>query len=101
MIKKKNVTNRLYGANGGWSVSRSVNYDGEGTVHGHPYQQITPVVQAAEWTDMIEWCVVTFGPSGTEDNPGVWTPNERWYVNNGKFWFRERADQNWFMLKWA
>jgi hypothetical protein len=42
--------------------------------------------------------VSTFGPSAED---GVWTPDQRWYANNSKFWFREEKDLEWFMLKWA
>lgn len=100
MIKKRNMTNRLYGANGGWAAIRSVEYNGLGKVYDAFYHQISPVVSSGEWNQMVEWCMNTFGPSGTQDKPGVWSPNERWYVNNARFWFRDDADRDWFMLKW-
>ena len=31
---------------------------------------------------------------------GVWTPNARWYANNAKFWFRQKKDLEWFILRW-
>lgn len=76
----------------------------EGTVYGTRYHSIRPNFPAyaptwfkAEWNSMVEWCVTTFGPT-PED--GVWTPNARWYVNNARFWFRDTADLNWFVLRW-
>ena len=95
------MTNRLYGSNGGWAAIRSINYNGTGTVYGKRYHQISPTVSSGEWNLMIAWCVETYGPSGTDENPGVWTPLERWYVNNAKFWFRDKKDCEWFMLRWS
>ena len=101
MIKKTRLTNKemLFGTNGGWAAMRSVNYDGMGSVYGIPYYQVTPIVSSGKWNDMLAWCVSTFGPSGTENKPGVWTPNERWYANNAKFFFRDKADCEWFLLR--
>jgi len=100
MIKKRQMTNKLYGANGGWAAMRSVNYDGTGSVYDMPYHQVTPIISGEEWNKMIAWCVSTYGPSGTPGAPGVWTPGDRWYVNNAKFWFREKPDCEWFLLRW-
>jgi hypothetical protein len=101
MIKKRQMTNRLYGANGGWAAMRNVTYDGTGSVYGMPYHQVTPIVSSGEWNEMVEWCLFTYGPSGTENKPGVWTPNERWYANNSKFLFKDKSDCEWFMLRWS
>jgi hypothetical protein len=103
MIKKTRLTNKemLFGTNGGWAAMRSVNYDGIATVYGIPYHQVSPIVVTHEWDDMIGWCVNTFGPSGTEKKPGVWSLNERWYANNAKFFFKDKSDCEWFMLRWS
>ena len=50
------------------------------------------------WHDMENWCIKTFGDTPKD---GVWTPNARWYMNNSKFWFREKKDLEWFVLKWT
>jgi len=47
---------------------------------------------------MVGWCVETFGPT-TDD--GVWTPGQRWYVNNARFWFKDVKDRDWFILRWS
>lgn len=99
MIKKKQMTNKLYGANGGWAAIREIKYDGIGHVYASPYHQVTPIVSAGEWNTMIEWCVNTYGPSGTEESPGVWSMDERWYANNAKFLFKDKKDLEWFMLR--
>ena len=101
MIKKRQMTNKLYGVNGGWARTRSVVYEGVGNVFDEVYHLVNPTVFASEWSDIVAWCVDTFGPSGTDENPGVWTPGERWYANNGKVWFREKADCEWFILRWS
>jgi hypothetical protein len=86
---------------GGWAAMRSVNYDGTGTVYDMPYHQVTPIISNGEWNEMIAWCVNIFGPSGTPGAPGVWMPGDRWYANNAKFWFRDKADCEWFLLRWT
>ena len=50
------------------------------------------------WNNMIAWCVDTYGPTPKD---GVWTPGQRWYVNNSRFWFRDIKDKDWFILKWS
>ena len=94
------MANTLYGPNGGWEAIRSVNYDGIGIAFDFPYHQITPIISSGEWNKMIDWCINTYGPSGTPGAPGVWTPGDRWYVNNAKFWFRDKKDCEWFLLRW-
>ncbi len=90
----------LYGANGGWSPIRRVQYDGIAKIYGRPYYEISPIVSSGEWNSMMSWCVETFGPSGTELKPGVWAPDQIWYANNARFLFREEQDRNLFLLKW-
>ena len=50
------------------------------------------------WNDMVAWCVKEYGPT-TKD--AAWTPGMRWYVNNAKFWFREKDDLMYFILRWS
>ena len=100
MLKKRQMTNKLYGANGGWAAIRTVKYDGLAKVYDEPYHQVTPIVSNGDWNQMVEYAVNTFGPSGTADKPGVWTPHQRWYVNNAKFLFKDKSDCEWFLLRW-
>jgi hypothetical protein len=100
MIKKRQMTNKLYGSNGGWAAMRSINYSGIAHVYDMPYHQIDPIISSGEWNNLIDWCVNTFGPSGTSGAPGVWTPGDRWYANNAKFFFRDKTDCEWFLLRW-
>lgn len=73
----------------------------EGKVYGARYYTVQPgpfwELHSDTWADMMQWNIDAFGP--TPDN-GVWTPNARWYVNNGKFWFRTEKDRTLFLLKW-
>jgi hypothetical protein len=78
---------------------------GTGTVSGTQYQTAMPSWNPSrhgwhnpEWNEMMEWCVKMFGPTAKD---GVWTPNERWYANNSKFWFRDEADLLMFVLRWS
>jgi hypothetical protein len=76
---------------------------GHGTVYGEQYYTVAPPMAGVSWSDMEEWCTETFGSS----TGSIWfkaniqAPNERWYQNNSKFWFRSEADQTWFILKWS
>jgi hypothetical protein len=100
MIKKRQMTNRLYGANGGWSSIRQVKYDGIGHLYDIEYHQVSPIVSGGEWQEMMKWITDTFGTCSYEKGPGVWTPNQRWYANNSKFLFKDQQDCEWFMLRW-
>jgi hypothetical protein len=72
----------------------------EGRVYGSRYLTVHPS-NGWHWNEMMAWMIDTFGPSGTKDKPMVWTPDQRWYANNAKFWFRDKQDLEWFVLKWA
>ena len=69
-----------------------------GKVIGKEYLTVAPMNAEEYWNDMIEWMVDTFGPSAKD---GVWTPDQRWYANNAKFWFRDQKDRDWFVLRWS
>ena len=69
----------------------------EGRVYGARYLTVHPN-NGSRWNEMMDWMVSTFGPSAED---GVWTPDQRWYANNAKFWFRDKQDLEWFMLKWS
>ena len=68
----------------------------EGTVYGQKYLTVQPI-NIINWKEMEAWIVETFGPTSQD---GVWTPNMRWYMNNSKFWFRDKKDLEWFILRW-
>ena len=74
-----------------------------GTVFGIRYHTVEPrnlewQDSRRMWDDMMLWCLDTFGA-----DTSVWSrqPNQRWYVNAGRFWFRDEKDLSWFMLRWA
>lgn len=78
----------------------------EGRVYGARYWIVHPVPNwdldsdwggVETWDRMVEWMVATFGPTSKD---GVWTPGQRWYVNNARFYFRNEQDRDWFLLKW-
>ena len=76
---------------------------GHGAVYDEQYYTVAPPMDGVPWRYMAAWCEETFGPS----TGNIWiksnirTPNERWYQNNGKFWFRSEADLSWFLLRWS
>ncbi len=75
----------------------------EGRVFGARYWTVHPVIEPAwntepkAWNEMMAWMVETFGPTAKD---GVFTPGQRWYVNNAKFWFRNEQDLLLFLLRW-
>lgn len=72
---------------------------GEGRVYGARYLTVAPMNAEWQWPDMMQWMVETFG--ALDDSMGVFTPNQRWYANNAKFWFRNQKDRDWFVLRWS
>ena len=69
----------------------------EGTVYGEKYYTVIPTFSKIKWDNMAVWCTESFGETPAE---GVWTPQARWYENNQRFWFRDKKDLEWFLLKW-
>lgn len=66
----------------------------EGTVFGEKYYAVEPI----KWMfELEDWCVKTFGCPPAN---GMWQPHGRWYMNNRKFWFRDKKDLEWFVLRW-
>ena len=74
---------------------------GHGAVYGEQYYTVAPPLTSVTWREMYVWCQETFGPSTGSIWANIQEPSERWYQNNGKFWFREEADRTWFLLKWS
>jgi len=68
----------------------------ESTVYGKPYLTVQPM-NSVKWKEMEAWMIETLGPTSVD---GVWTPDMRWYMNNSKFWFRDKKDLEWFLLRW-
>lgn len=71
----------------------------EGTVFGQKYYCVEPlgwIWRDFEFKDMVAWCEETM-----EREPDTITPNLRWYVNSGQFWFRDEADRIMFIMRWV
>lgn len=75
----------------------------EGKVYGARYMCVQPI--GGNWLDMEKWCHETFGTHGGaiwgQDPKRLPLPNERWYMNNRKFWFRNEKDRVQFVLRWG
>jgi hypothetical protein len=69
----------------------------EGRIYGARYLTVHPN-NGAKWNEMMEWMVKTFGPTPFDS---IWMPDQRWHVNNAKFWFRDAKDRDWFVLRWS
>ena len=69
-----------------------------GKIYDADYHVAKPINAAQQWPHMMSWVIQTFGPITAKD--GMWTPGQRWYANNAKFWFRNQADLTLFLLRW-
>ena len=104
-LRFNTVTNEMEGYDGThWrSVPESFKYRLEisnGTIYGNNYYTVAPTNLAeSKWDEMLAWMAETFGP--VDGSKGVITPNQRWYVNNAKFWFKNKKDLDWFVLRWS
>lgn len=71
-------------------------------IHDELYYEVRPVgwmhKDELQWNDMITWVVDTFGPTARD---GVWTPGQRWYANNARFYFKDIKDRDWFIMRWS
>ena len=72
----------------------------EGKIYGRRYYTAEPI--GGHWQTIEKWCSERFGTSGgavwgAENMP---EPAQRWYMNNRKFWFRDKIDRMIFVLKW-
>jgi hypothetical protein len=71
---------------------------GTDKVFGHDYLTVAPMNAEGKWRDMMEWMVNSFGPTAKYE---LRPADQRWYVNNAKFWFRDAKDRDWFLLRWS
>jgi len=86
-----------YWASDDWQSSRLL--VNQGTVLGHAYHTIQPI--GYDWMEIETWAYQVYGDRGS-----VWHIREegglaRWYMNSGKFWFRDQRDVTTFLLRWA
>jgi hypothetical protein len=80
-----------------------------GTVYGLRYYTVEPrnlewQETSSMWEDMMLWCFNQFGETGDlwrETKNLTPEPNQRWYANDRKFWFRNEEDLLMFVLRWA
>lgn len=71
----------------------------EGRICGSRYYTVEPP-WGTDWGAMEKWTFETMGWPGAVP----WKETEqlsRWYKNGRKFWFKEKKDLEWFVLKWA
>jgi hypothetical protein len=72
----------------------------EGKVYGDSYYCVEPI--GGNWIDIETWCLDTFGNPGCHmwDSGSIDT-EQRWYMNDRKFWFRNERDRTMFILRWS
>ena len=70
--------------------------------NGELYYEVKPVgwmhKDELQWNDMLSWVIDTFGTTAKD---GVWTPGQRWYCNNARFYFKDIKDRDWFVMRWS
>ena len=74
----------------------------EGRIYGAIYHLVEPI--GGNWMDMEIWCLDTYGNPGSlwqETKNLTPEPNQRWYMNDRKFWFRNERDRTMFILRWS
>ena len=72
----------------------------EGRVYGARYYTAQPQCEYGEtipWYTMEDWIEEMFG---SQPKDRVFTPGARWYANSSRFWFRNKEDLEWFILRW-
>ncbi len=50
-----------------------------------------------DFDELNEWCNQTFGPPRI--GPGQ--PECKWFISGGEFYFHEKKNRDWFVLKWT
>ena len=70
----------------------------EGKVFGKTYYVVHPRGIGHSWHNMTEWLIQTMGATNKQ---GAWYPDERWYANNSRFWFRNETDRTMFLMRWS
>lgn len=67
-----------------------------GTVLGHRYHTVS--LMGYDWNAVEAWALEQFGRYTT-----VWNLEKgaRWYLNSGRFWFRDDKDLSIFLLRWS
>lgn len=75
----------------------------QGTVYGVEYHLVEP--RGISWREMESWARKQYGPPGSIwdiRRPDVVNPqaNCRYYMNDSKFWFKDRQDLVVFLLRW-
>lgn len=66
---------------------------------GHTYHEANPAESSIGfWRECQLWCRDMFGQPGD-----VWEINvrDRYYLNSGKFFFRDSQDLSLFLLRWS
>ena len=71
-----------------------------GTVFGKRYHTVEPI--GGNWREMEAWCIETYGSvSDIWETFSDSSTLGRWYMNGGKFWFLDKKDLEWFIVRWS
>lgn len=79
-------------------------------VNNEPYYAVKPkgIHTVNKWfgyneqfNEIFNWCLDTFGTYEYEPSPYTPLPNQRWFVKDILFYFRDKADSEWFVLRWS
>jgi len=53
------------------------------------------------WDEIMPWMNDNFGPAAEKITPGLWREGSCWFLNRGEFWFKNKKDLDWFVLRWS
>jgi hypothetical protein len=77
----------------------------EKRLNGARYYAATPITLVADitlthrkWLDIEDWCYTNFGERPMNRWPDS---GDRWFANDGAFWFRDEQDLMMFILRWT
>lgn len=83
---------------------------GTGTIYGARHYWVHPVPNwdldgdwggSDIWSEMIKWNIENFGNSKWDAGKETPIPGQRWYASSAKFWFRDKDDFAYFVLRWS
>lgn len=79
---------------------------GKGTIYGARYHWVKPLGWGPygvldSYSEMVEWNIEQFGNVKWDAGNNTPIPGQRWYSYSAKFWFREKDDFAYFVLRWS
>jgi hypothetical protein len=79
---------------------------GKGTIYGARYYWVKPLGwmlngDNASYSEMVQWNVEQFGNTKWDAGKETPIPGQRWYSSSARFWFKDKDDFAYFLLRWS